>query len=71
MHLRNKYLDYSSPHFRLRAHFNPADKNTCGANDRGPRHSTPTAQLQEPEHCRTWVFVCQCVRQLDSPQAHR
>lgn len=39
--------------------------------DRSYKHSTPTGQLQEPERCRTWVFVCQCVRQLDSPQAHR
>lgn len=41
------------------------------AHDRSYKHSTPTGQLQEPERCRTWVFVCQCVRQPDSPQAHR
>lgn len=41
------------------------------ARDRSYKHSTPSAQLQEPERCRTWVFVCQCVRQLDSPQAHQ
>lgn len=42
MHLWNKYLDYSNPHFRFWARFSPADKNTRGANDRGPRQELQT-----------------------------
>lgn len=36
MYLRNKYCYFFHPLLRLQARLNPADKNTCSANDRGP-----------------------------------
>lgn len=40
------------------------------AHDRSYKHSTPTAAAAGAGAlallCGTWVFVCQCVRQLDS-----
>lgn len=70
MYLRNKYLDGSSPHFRLQAHFSPADKNTCGANDRGPWQLVQTQSTHQPAAgawaLTTWVFVCHCVRRCQT-----
>lgn len=70
MYLRNKYLDCSSPHFRLQAHFSPADKNTCGANDRGPWQLVQTQCTHHPAAgagaLTTWVFGCHCVRRCQT-----